>query len=675
MKYILWPLLILFVTAQVSAQVVTPCTTIGQTPETAFPVCGEKKFTQVAVPVCGGRNIPTLNCPPQHADVNPFWYKFTCYSTGTLGFTITPHDLSEDYDWQLFDVTGRPVSQVYTNNALFVGSGWSGDGGVTGASDAGTRREVCGGYGNDLFSSMPTIYQGRDYLLLISHFDSTQAGYDLEFARGTASITDPVIPQIERITYDCATPALLVKFNKRLQCNSLATNGSDFALTGSPGAVITGAKGATCGNGFDFDSVVITLSAPLPAGNYSLNLKNGTDGNSVLDPCGNAGGGPGTGTPPTPFTVAAQLPSLLDHVEPVSCRPDRIKIVLNQAVRCSSIAANGSDFTISGTTPLTIRSAAGTCTSGLTDTIELLLSNTIFNAGTYQVALRRGSDGNTLLSECWQPTPAGGSLPFNTADTVNADFTYTMTLDCEYDTLRLTHPGNNGVNNWQWYSDGDAFSTEQNPIKAYSVFGQHTIKLVVSNGTCSDSVSTGILLDNELNAAFAASAEILCPQDAVTFTNQSTGKNIIGYQWIFGNGIMTSSPNPLPQTYPQLKDERDYPVSLIVQSAVNCFDTATHMIKVVPSCYIDVPTAFSPNGDGINDYLYPLNGYKAINLKFSVYNRLGQLIFESNDWRRKWDGTLGGRPQGIGTYVWMLSYTHKETGEKVFKKGIAVLVR
>jgi gliding motility-associated-like protein len=674
MKYILLPLLILFVAAQVNAQV-TPCTTIGQNPETAFPVCGEKKFTQTSVPVCGGRTIPDIACPSEHADVNPFWYKFTCYTTGTLGFVITPHDLSEDYDWQLFDVTGVPVSQVYTNSRLFVGSGWSGEGGVTGASSAGTRSEVCGGFGNPLFSSMPTIQQGHNYLLLISHFDSTQAGYDLEFIGGSASITDPVIPQISNVVYDCATPSIRVKLNKRVQCSSLAANGSDFALNGAAGPVITGAAGVNCGNGFDFDSVVLTLSGPLPTGNYSVNLKTGTDGNSVLDPCGNAGGG--TGIPPVPFTIAPQLPSLPDHVAPVSCMPNTIRVVLNQAVRCSSIAPNGSDFVISGTTPVTVQSAKGlSCGNGdLTDSIELQLSNVIYNAGAYQVRLRTGSDGNTLISECWQPTPAGIALPFNTSDTVDASFTYTITLDCEYDTVRLNHPGNNSVNSWLWSSDGVPFSTEQNPIKAYSVFGAHTIKLVVSNGACSDSTTADILLDNELNADFAASADILCPQESVTFTNKSTGKNIIGYRWIFSNGVMTTTPNPMPQTYPQLREERDYPVSLIAQSAMNCFDTATHLIKVVPSCYIDVPTAFSPNGDGINDYLYPLNGYKAISLKFAVYNRLGQLIFESNDWRRKWDGTLGGRPQGIGTYVWMLSYTNKDTGQKIFKKGVAVLVR
>jgi gliding motility-associated-like protein len=673
MKYVLQTLLMLFVVAQVNAQT---CTTPGQTPETAFPVCGTKTFTQASVPKCGGREIPGIACPPGHTDINPFWYKFTCYTTGTLGFLITPHDLSEDYDWQLFDVTNRPLSQVYTNNALFVASGWSGESGLTGASSAGANREVCGGFGNPLFSAMPTIHQGHDYLLLISHFDEdSESGYTLKFDGGTASITDPVTPQIQNVFYDCTIPAIRVKLNKRVQCSSLAANGSDFALAGSPGAVITGATGVTCNNGFDLDSVVLTLSAPLPAGNYSLSLKAGTDGNTVLDPCGNAGGG--AGVPPRTFTVLAQQPSLFDHIVPVSCMPNKIRLVLNQPVRCNSVAANGSDFVITGATPVTIQSASVLrCNNGLSDTIELQLANTIYRGGAYQVALRAGSDGNTLLSECWVPTPAGGTAPFNTSDTVNADFTYTMTLDCEYDTVRLSHPGGNGVNSWSWSSDGeDPFSTEQNPIKAYSVFGQHTIKLVVSNGTCSDSASTGFLLDNELNASFTSSLDILCPQEVTQFTNTSTGKNIIGYLWNFGNGIMTTTPTPLPQGYPQISEEKEYLVSLIIQSSMNCFDTATHVVKAVPSCYIDVPTAFSPNGDGVNDYLYPLNGYKALNLRFSVFNRLGQLIFESTDWRYKWDGTLGGRPQGIGTYVWMLSYTHKDSGQKVFKKGVAVLVR
>src|SRR5436309_7634918 len=84
------------------------CTTPGQNPSTAFPVCGTSTFTQSSVPICGGKTVPSPTCNTYPlTDVNPFWYKFTCFQTGTLGFQITPHTTSEDYDWQLFDVTNH----------------------------------------------------------------------------------------------------------------------------------------------------------------------------------------------------------------------------------------------------------------------------------------------------------------------------------------------------------------------------------------------------------------------------------------------------------------------------------------------------------------------------------------------------------------------------------------
>ena len=83
----------------------------------------------------------------------------------------------------------------------------------------------------------------------------------------------------------------------------------------------------------------------------------------------------------------------------------------------------------------------------------------------------------------------------------------------------------------------------------------------------------------------------------------------------------------------------------------------------------------TPNGDGFNDYLYPLNAYKADNLEYNVYNRFGQLVFHTTDWTHKWDGTISGKPQSTGTYVWTLRYTNHDTGKKVFLKGTSVLIR
>ncbi|HYE55051.1 MAG TPA: PKD domain-containing protein, partial [Chitinophagaceae bacterium] len=154
-----------------------PCTTPGQTPGTAFPVCGTSVFNQNTVPLCDGRTLPSPNCTNiTLADKNPFWYKFTCFQSGTLGFVITPNDLSSDYDWELYDVTGVNPEAVYTNGSLVQSCNWSGETGITGASNAGSQLFVCEGTGRPLFSKMPQIQAGRNYLLMVSHFTASQSG-------------------------------------------------------------------------------------------------------------------------------------------------------------------------------------------------------------------------------------------------------------------------------------------------------------------------------------------------------------------------------------------------------------------------------------------------------------------------------------------------------------------
>src|SRR5216684_6454554 len=141
------------------------CTTLGQTPATAFPVCGSSTFTQKSVPVCTNGNLPT-SCTDAfggYPDANPYWYKFTCYTSGTLGLTITPKDLNDDYDWEVFDVTGHDPYEVFTNLSLLVASNWSGMVGVTGTSSTATSLNECGsilgGRNPPIFSKLPNIIQ------------------------------------------------------------------------------------------------------------------------------------------------------------------------------------------------------------------------------------------------------------------------------------------------------------------------------------------------------------------------------------------------------------------------------------------------------------------------------------------------------------------------------------
>ena len=646
------------------------CTTLGQNPATAFPVCGTSVFSQTTVPNCGGKRIPgPCATTDSLTDTNPFWYKFTCFSPGTLGFLIKPVDLGDDYDWQLFDITAHDPNDVYTDKTLFVSCNWSGNTGLTGASSAGRSLNNCAGTSYPTFSSMPTLKLNHDYLLLVSHFTKFkpgQAGYELSFGGGTASITDTIPPALKSLSSSCDATKIYIKLNKKMKCSSLALDGSDFAI--SPAVVKINSATAFC-NGFDMDSVELNLNDRLPVGNYTISVKNGTDGNTLFDNCGrNIPVGNSL-----PLNILPLAPTPMDSMVPVKCAPQSLQLIFRKNILCNSVASDGSDFIVNGPSPVSVVSTTTNCVNTVTKSIILNLSSPIVNGGTYRIILKTGNDGNTIVDECSEQTTVGSALSFNVKDTVSADFSYQIAAGCKQDTVLFMHDGKHQVNRWLWQLDYNGTSNLQNPVTYFNSFGTKQIILSVSNGFCSDTVTKNIILDNELKAAFETN-NTLCPEDTAVFKNTSIG-NIVSYDWNFQNGNFSTDENPSPQKYPVLLDEKNYAVTLVVKSNLGCYDTAVNNIRVLKSCYIAVPNAFTPNGDGLNDFLYPLNAFKADNLEFKVYNRLGQLVFHSNDWTQKWDGTVKGDPQDAGIYVWTLKYILRDTGKHIFMKGSTVLIR
>ncbi|CAN5693734.1 hypothetical protein BH10BAC2_BH10BAC2_04610 [soil metagenome] len=652
------------------SQLTQPCTTLGQTPQTAFPVCGLETFVQTTVPYCGNFPIPVPGCGNDYGDINPFWYKFTCFASGTLAFTITPNKFDEDYDWQIFDVTGHDVNEVYSNADLFVIGNWAGTYGPTGASASGTEKVRCGSQpseGVPTFSTLADLVEGHQYLLLVSHFTREPNGYTLAFTGGTALITDTLQPALKTTNINCDAMTITITLNKKVKCASLATDGSDFSINTTAAAFIS-AQGINCNNSFDMDSLTVKLDKPLLPGKYTLYMKKGSDNSTLLDYCDN----------PVPvgdslnFEVFASQPTPFDSITAPGCAPAVIQLVFKKAILCNSISADGSDFTINGTTPVTITGAGGTCSNGVSKTISIQLASPLQQAGSYQVNIKPGLDDNTIIDECGEETTVS-SRSFITKDTVSAFFDYTLLYGCKTDTIICTNDGRNGITNWSWNFTGGYTSQARNAIIIYNDYGPKQIKLNVSNGTCGDSAEAIVNLDNELKAAFTISSPFVCPKDKEIFTDASIGK-IVSWYWNFGNGITSNLQSP-QLVFPAVSRDYNYNVSLTVQNDHNCFETAYTTIKVLYNCSIAVPSAFTPNGDNLNDYLYPLNAYKAMGLEFRVFNRFGQLIFFTKDWTKKWDGTINGSPQPSGTYVWMLSYTYPETGQKYFLRGTSVLIR
>lgn len=677
----IFTLLLVFISF-VSGAYAQTCSLPGMTPSNAIPVCGTSVFHQDRVDNCTGPNVAQNGCPIGASSSSSYWYKFTCYQTGTLGFLISGISSTDDYDWVLFDITGQNPNDVFSNPALAISINLYGAGSgpapypesPTGCKAGAAGNIHCEGSagGNTPFNAMPTITIGHDYLLMVTNWTRSTTGYDLSFTGGTASITDPKEPHLVSAKAACDGTTTTIKVNKRMKCNSLTASGSEFSIT-PPLANVISAAGFGCGGGFDMDSLILTLDAPLPPGTYTITINKGTDNNTIRDACDRE----------IPVGENIQLivypliPTPMDSLTKPGCSPDELQLVFRKNMKCNSIAADGSDFfvtMISGTSPVTVIGATGSCSAdGLTPIIKVKLSAPIQTKGTYRLELRTGTDNNTIGDECSQFTPAGSFLLFNTKDTVNADFTYNIIYGCIRDTINYIHDGRNEVNIWKWNFDNLRSSRLQSPSIIYGSFGLKHTQLIVSNGVCSDtSAIIPILLDNELNAAFETNA-VICPNDLAVFKDNSIG-HIVSWSWDFGNGNTSNLQSPPSQSYLTTSVTRYVYPRLIVQNNLGCFDTAIQKIIVPNSCYIAVPNAFTPNGDGLNDYLYPLNAYKAMNLHFRVYNRVGQLVFESRDWTKKWDGTFKGQGADLGTYVWILQYIN-EAGKQVEQKGTTILMR
>ena len=654
-----------------------PCNTLGQTPSTAFPVCGTTAFQQNNVPLCRTNNLFVPGCSGTGADYanrNPFFYKFTCYTSGSLGFLITPQAANEDYDWQLYDITGHNPDEIFTNNSLVVSGNWSGSYGQTGASASGANFIQCASnpitQNTPRFAAMPNLIAGHEYLLMISHFTDTQSGYDLSFGGGTAVITDPAKPHLSNAKADCNGTSITLKLNKKITCNSLTANGSEFSILPAASTVIS-ATTTTCSSGFDFDEVNITLASALPDGSYQLVINNGSDGNTLKDFCGN--------TIPageqTSFQYKIPQPIIADSIGRIACSPDSLRIYFPKKITCSSITSTGSDFSVIGPTAVTVMGASGNCVNDLTNYIVVKLAAPIFTKGNYNLSIQPGIDSSPILDVCGQPI-LPQVLSFVTADTVSAGFTYITKYGCRSDTLNFLHDGTHNVNTWNWTFNNNSTAATQNATVIFSASsGINHIHLNVSNGVCSDSASTTIDLNNEVKASFQMQSEI-CPEDALAFTNTSTGQ-IDSWLWKFDIAGTSTLKDPPPLQLPNNNNrELFYSVKLIAtNNTLNCSDSINKTVRVFNNCYIAVPTAFTPNGDGLNDYLRPNNAIKADNLEFKVYNRWGQLVFASHNWQEKWDGKINGVLQGTGVYVWFLSYTHHDTGQKIFQKGTTTLIR
>ena len=140
---------------------------------------------------------------------------------------------------------------------------------------------------------------------------------------------------------------------------------------------------------------------------------------------------------------------------------------------------------------------------------------------------------------------------------------------------------------------------------------------------------------------------VLLSQANFRFVNQSVGA--AAYFWDFGDGNTAIDKSP---RYTFL-DTGIFVVTLVAYNSYGnaCPDTAQMSFTVIPDGTIFIPTAFSPNGDGLNDVV-KVEGVGIIRLEWTIFDRWGKLIYQTNAVGESWDGTKNGKgvPEGVYTY-------------------------
>lgn len=155
------------------------------------------------------------------------------------------------------------------------------------------------------------------------------------------------------------------------------------------------------------------------------------------------------------------------------------------------------------------------------------------------------------------------------------------------------------------------------------------------------------------------------------FYDNTQGNNT-QWEWILGDGT-TATGQDFWHTFP-VDQFGEYEVYLVVTNEAGCFDTLKSSVLVRADYTLYIPNAFSPNGDGKNDYfnIYGLN-MTDNNFSIVILDRWGKQVFYSTEPAFRWDGKIDGDALGQDVYNYILKYTAPD-GNKYEKRGIVTLI-
>ncbi len=276
-------------------------------------------------------------------------------------------------------------------------------------------------------------------------------------------------------------------------------------------------------------------------------------------------------------------------------------------------------------------------------------------AGNYSVTVT-DANGCTASTSCTvSNNPGNATVTTTDAHCGHNDGTATVTISC-------------GIGNYTYlWDNGDTTNTRDSLVP-----GTYTV--TVSDGT-NTTVATGVVGNQA-----GPSAYFLYHPNPVTIGQQvlftSTSMTANNWQWDFGDSTGIGSGQAIGHTY---YAEGDYSVTLIVTDAFGCSDTLTREVMVHDIFTIYIPNAFTPNGDGLNDFFqaYGINWEPDV-YKMIIFDRWGNIVYQTTDPTKPWNGGFENNPSRDsripGVYVYSITVTG-EYGKELLYMGKVTLAR
>lgn len=229
---------------------------------------------------------------------------------------------------------------------------------------------------------------------------------------------------------------------------------------------------------------------------------------------------------------------------------------------------------------------------------------------------------------------------------------------CIGDTVLLTAVN---TTSYQWNNGVSNQAIEVYPLT-------NTQYRLIGNTSCRiDTAFHNITVNPKPQAAFVYSPEFPIVGEGVTLNY--SGTTAVNYQWFDNMNILFSNqPNPVFLIQEPLLTT----ISLIVSNQFGCMDSISKTIITNGNINIWIPNSFTPNGDGLNDIFKAESVVEVEDFQLFIYNRWGQLIFESKDINIGWDGNYLGKEVPQGVYNWVLSYCSDDKHKIITKKSSSI---